>query len=84
MTDKKWQYIAHPEMGEIPAIRVVDCIFGLKENGRIAHFHVEQMEISDQKGSLCFRFTDNDPAAERSRCQVIPPFINAFKKIKLG
>jgi hypothetical protein len=80
MTNQKPQHIVHPEMGEIPAIRVIDCIFGLMKNGRIAHFHVEQMEVREQEKKLYFQFTDNNADEHRTRCQVLPPFVNAFKK----
>ena len=80
MAKKKSQYLVHPEMGQIPAIRIIDCVFGLMKNGRIAHFHIEQMEVTEEETKLCFNFIDKPPREQRSRCQVIPPFVNAFKR----
>jgi hypothetical protein len=78
MTQKKLQYLIHPEMGQIAAIRIIDCIFGLMKNGRIVHFHIEQMEVTEEDAKICFNVTDKSPLEHRSRCQIIPPFVNAF------
>ncbi len=73
-------WLDHPEHGELPARRLVECVFALAPNGRILHFHVEQVEIEDRENERHFRLNSAAPAAERARCQVIPPFVTAFPK----
>ena len=72
--------LLHPEFGELPARRLLDCVFALSPEGRILHFHTEQMEIEKGDASTCFRLTDKAPDAERSRCQIIPPLVNSFRQ----
>jgi len=73
-------WLEHPELGELPARRVVDCVFALTPQGRILHFHIEQMEIDETPAAVRFALTVSAPAPERARCQIIPPLVNAFRR----
>lgn len=70
--------LEHPEHGELPAKQILECIFVLAPNGRILHFHEEQMRPGATEGVLVL--TDTPPHEERSRCQIIPPFVPDFKR----
>lgn len=70
----------HPEHGELPALRLLDCIFALTPAGRILHLHVEQTTCESAAGSARYTLTTAMPSPERARCQVIPPFVNAFRR----
>lgn len=78
MTIETTQWLHHPELGELPARTLVDCVFALAPNGRILHFHKEQVEIENRDQERHYTLTGGDPNPERSRCQIIPPFVNAF------
>jgi len=80
MHDDTTHWLDHPEFGELPAAALIDCIFALAPNGRILHFHKEQVEMVQHDNERRYRLTDVPPAAERSRCQIIPPLVNAFKR----
>jgi len=73
-------WLEHPEHGSLPAMRLVDCVFALAPNGRILHFHVEQTAIEGAADRVLYRLTATAPHAERSRCQIIPPLVNAFPR----
>lgn len=77
-TDERASWVAHPEHGELPARRLIDCVFALAPNGRILHFHAEQMDIETRDDGVCYRLTGRPARAERARCQVIPPYVTAF------
>ena len=79
MSNKTSSWLHHPEHGKLPARRLVECVFALGGNGRILHFHTEQMQIETLGDELHYRLTDPPPAPERARCQIIPPFVNVFK-----
>ncbi|MEQ8231386.1 MAG: hypothetical protein RLW61_00265 [Gammaproteobacteria bacterium] len=73
------QWLEHPEHGRLPAQRLVDCLFALTPNGRILHFHVEQVEMAQGTNGIV-HLTAAEPLPERSRCQVIPPLVNSFRR----
>lgn len=73
-------WLEHPDHGRLPARRLVECVFALAPNGRILHFHTEQVEIIPDEDGSVGRLTGAAPAPERSRCQVIPPLINSFPR----
>lgn len=75
----KSENLLHPEHGAIPARRLLDCIFALTPAGRILHFHAEQVTILPTDGGVQYELTAGAPLPERARCQVIPPFVNAFR-----
>ena len=77
-------WLQHPEFGELPARRLVDCVFALAPNGRILHFHVEQVEMIEAGDTPRLRLTATPALAERARCQVIPPLVNVFRTAAAG
>ncbi|GEM_PF-746893 len=84
MSNEISSWVHHPEHGELPAHRLIDCVFALAPNGRILHFHVEQMAIDSTEKECHYRLGDTPPAAEHSRCQIIPPFVNSFPRRLAG
>lgn len=75
------EMLQHPEDGALPARRLLDCVFALAPDGRIRHYHVEQVESeTDAEGVVHYRLTDTPPAPERARCQVIPPLVTQFPR----
>jgi len=72
-------WLHHPEHGELPAARLVDCVFALAPSGRILHFHIEEVASEQRDSEMHYQLGAGDPAPERSRCQIIPPFVNAFR-----
>ena len=78
MTDETTHWLHHPELGELPARAIIDCVFALTPNDRILHLHNEQVEIESRDNEHHYNMNGNKPKPERSRCQVIPPFVNAF------
>lgn len=74
----KREVLVHPTHGVIPARQLLDCIFALTKDGRIEHYHVEQMEVAHEAKTVRFTLTEARPAEERSRCQIIPPFVTEF------
>ena len=80
MTQPAFEILQHPELGELAARRLLDCVFALDARGRILHFHIEQMEVVSGADSVHYRLTDSPALPERTRCQIIPPFVPAFKR----
>lgn len=78
MTNDTNLWLHHPDHGELPARVLVDCVFALAPNGRLLHFHKEQVDIEDRDGAQHYTLTGTDALPERSRCQMIPPFVTAF------
>ena len=72
--------LTHPEHGEIPVRRLLDCVFALTPAGRILHYHIEQTEVWDTHEMRRYALTGAPPSPERARCQIIPPFVNAFRQ----
>ena len=79
MSNPDRKYLEHPELGTLPAIQIIDCIFALAPHGRIIHLHKEQMATFQSDTSNNFQLVETPPLPQRSRCQIIPPFVNAFK-----
>ncbi len=78
MTNDTNLWLHHPDHGELPARALVDCVFALAPNGRLLHFHKEQAEIENRDGARHYTLTGAAALPERSRCQMIPPFVTAF------
>jgi hypothetical protein len=78
MVSEITHWLHHPEHGELPARALVDCVFALAPNGRILHFHKEQVDTESRDDERHYTPSARAAAPERSRCQVIPPFVNAF------
>ena len=71
--------LQHPEHGELPAQRLLDCVFALAPTGRILHFHSEQVEMITSADGVRYRLTTAPALPERARCQIIPPLVNSFR-----
>ena len=80
-SDPKREILQHPEHGDVPARKLLDCIFALTPDGRIQHYHIEQMQVAEDDGEIRYTLTDTPPADERQRCQIIPPFVTKFDKL---
>ncbi len=70
--------LEHPELGRIPARKLLQCIFALSPDGPILHHHLEEMEVRQDSGTTIYSFNGGTPLAERSRCQIIPPMVTKF------
>jgi hypothetical protein len=77
----KREVVRHPEHGEMPARRLLDCIFALTAAGRIAHYHVEQVDIDERGDTILYVWTGVPAGEERTRCQIIPPFVTEFDRL---
>lgn len=80
MTEPAFETLEHPEHGTLAAKRLLDCVFALTPKGTIAHFHIEQMDVETRGGEVVYRLTARAAQPERARCQIIPPFVPAFKR----
>ena len=80
MTQPAFETLQHPELGELPARRLLDCVFALHPKGTILHVHIEQVDVVDGADSVHYHLTDRAALPERARCQIIPPFVPAFKR----
>jgi hypothetical protein len=78
MADEITHWLHHPEHGEIPAHVLIDCIFALAPSGRILHFHKEEVDMESRDNEQHYQLNGSPAELERTRCQVIPPFVNAF------
>lgn len=74
--------LSHPTLGQLPARRVLDCIFALSPEGSILHYHQEQVTTTDspQTGML-YTLTTRPPDSGRERCRIIPPFVREFDAV---
>ncbi len=70
--------LEHPEHGRIPARKLLDCIFALSPDGPILHHHLEEVDRSEDSGTIIYTVNGTQPLPERSRCQIIPPMVPAF------
>lgn len=75
---KKPEALIHTDYGRIPARKLLDCIFALSPDGPILHYHLEQVDVSDESGITLYTINGEAPQPERSRCQIIPPMVPAF------
>ena len=64
----------------LPAIKILDCVFVLTESQRILHLHEEELSTKKEGSSVQYFATGQSALPERSRCQIIPPFVNTFKR----
>lgn len=72
------QTLLHPQLGTLPARRVLDCVFALHPEGPILHHHVDDMEIRDGQEGVQYVLQDRPPSAAHARCRVIPPRVPEF------
>ena len=85
MSMGKQEILSHPSMGQLPARKVLDCIFAIAPEGNILHYHLEQVtkaDLSGGKEGVLYTLTDKAPADGRERCRVIPPFVREFGTIQ--
>ena len=75
---KQPEALVHPEHDRIPARKVLECIFALSPDGPILHYHLEEVEASDESGITVYTLNGKAPHSERYRCQIIPPMIPEF------
>ncbi len=68
----------------LPAIRILECVFVLEESEKILHLHTEELDIKMVESEARYFKNSTQPLEERARCQVIPPFVNAFRAIRLS
>ena len=78
--------LSHPSLGQLPARKVLDCIFALAPNGTILHFHQEQVSTGNfptlgLTGAL-YTLTDHPATEGRERCRIIPPFVREFGAVE--
>ncbi len=81
----KQETLSHPSMGQLPARKVLDCIFAIAPEGNILHYHLEQVtkaDLSGGKEGVLYTLTDKAPADGRERCRIIPPFVREFGTIQ--
>lgn len=57
---------------------LLDCVFVLTPEGRILHYHIEEISIQQKDGNEIFLLNGSSPEEGRDRCQIIPPLVNAF------
>ena len=75
--------LSHPTLGQLPARRVLDCIFALSPEGPILHFHQEQTSKTESENDgICYTLTNQAPAPGRERCRIIPPLVREFDVLK--
>lgn len=78
--DNPWLILEHPTLGDLPARRVLACIFALTAEGKILHFHREQTVGGTDPQR--YRLSDTPADEGRARCCIIPPTILAFRPPK--
>ena len=79
MTDTKpKQTLLHPQLGLLPARRVLDCVFALPPDGPMLHRHMTDVTINPQAAGIQYILRDQPPSAEHARCRIIPPRVREF------
>ena len=81
-TNADVNWYENQEGTSLPAIRILQCVFILEESEKILHLHTEELDIKIVDSEARYFKNGDPPFEERARCQVIPPFVNAFRKIK--
>ena len=65
----------------LPAVKIIDCVFVMDSSEKIIHLHIEELGTRTVRSEVRYFLNGSPSLEERSRCQVIPPFINAFREI---
>jgi hypothetical protein len=78
MTTQPKQTLLHPELGPLPARRVLDCVFALQPNGPILHRHLEDVTVETSAGEIRYVLGAQAPSAAHARCRIIPPRVLEF------
>ena len=76
------QWYENDEGERLPAIKILGCVFVMDRSEQIIHFHEEELGIKMVDSEQRYFLNGCVALEDRSRCQVIPPFINAFRDIK--
>lgn len=71
--------LVHPELGILPARRVLDCIFALHPKGSILHCHITEMRTEQNAAGTRFVLESLDPDPAHARCRIIPPRVAEFR-----
>ena len=82
---KKKEILSHPSLGQLPARKVLECIFALSPAGNILHYHLEEVSETSQTGereSILYALTSVPPAPGRERCRIIPPLVRQFDTLE--
>ena len=79
---KKRETLSHPSLGQLPARKVLECVFVLSPTGNILHYHLEQVTTSEDGEGTRYTLTDAPPASGRERCRVIPPLVREFPSLE--
>jgi hypothetical protein len=77
-TNHRPEILLHPTHGELPARRVLDCIFALLPDGPILHRHIEDVAVTDATAAIRYTLHETPPAEARAQCRVIPPRVREF------
>ena len=72
------RWFEHHEKGSCPLELLLDCVFVLTPEGRILHYHKEEIAIQKKEGNEVYSLNGSPPRGERDRCQIIPPLVNSF------
>lgn len=77
-TNQPPEVLVLAEHGRIPARKVLECIFALSRDGRILHYHLEEMDVAAGSDAIVYTFNGSAPRDGRHRCQIIPPMVPEF------
>ncbi|MGR8949732.1 MAG: hypothetical protein ACU84Q_16945 [Gammaproteobacteria bacterium] len=81
ITTEKTTVFDHPDLGRIPAKVLLDCVFALTSEGKILHYHSEQLSADESGQEILFSLSGEPADESRSRCQIIPPRVPEFPKL---
>ena len=81
LDNTKQAIFGHPELGRIPAKVLLDCVFALTPEGKILHFHSEELHVQESEQEIVLTLSGDAADESRARCQIIPPRIPEFPKL---
>ena len=80
---QKREILTHPSLGNLPARTVLDCVFALSPEGKILHYHREEMNAADgENNTVTYTLNGQPPTPGRERCRIIPPFVREFGTVE--
>jgi hypothetical protein len=77
---KKRESLSHPDFGELPVVKVLECIFALAPDGVILHRHLEELDTVIEGDEVLYTISSRPPEPGRERCRIIPPLARAFER----
>ena len=77
------EILVDPDLGELPARRVLECVFVLRPDGPILHHHLEELRVEEGGERIVYTPSGQPAAAERARCQIIPPRVTEFDRSQI-